>query len=518
MIQNSGRLYFLAVMAAALCLCTKLPPDDLTMLSFSTPEIFSVVPGDASVTVSWNDSESAPSYNIYYQAGTTVDKATGTKIAGATVSPTNITGLTNGTQYAFAVTAVTATGESGLSNVKTATPQASGGAPSAPAITNVTPGNGNATVSWNTVNGATSYNLYYEAGATVDKASGILRAGVSSGYTVVSLTNGATYAFAVSAVNGAGESPLSSVATATPTAGATCVVPTVSQPLPQTVTAPAPATFSVTASGTGPLSYQWQRAEAATPATFVNVASGTGGTTASYTTAATSRSDSGALFRCFVTNGCPGSATSLPTALTVNSAAAGTVTDTDGNVYHTVTIGTQVWMVENLKTTRLNDGTAIPLVTGNSAWTNLSTPGYCYYNDSALYGNSYGALYNWYTVKAGTLAPKGWHVPSDSEWSVLTTFLGGATVAGGKLKEAGTTHWESPNTGATNETGFSALPGGYRYDDGTFDYSVQYGYWWSSTVESATDSWFRSMNYLYAGVNRNSFSANYGYSVRCVKN
>ena len=108
------------------------------------------------------------------------------------------------------------------------------------------------------------------------------------------------------------------------------------------------------------------------------------------------------------------------------------VVDIDGNVYHTVTIGTQVWMVENLKTTKYNDGTAIPLVTDNTAWGALTTPGYCWYNnDSATYKNTYGALYNWYAVNTGKLAPTGWHVPTDSEWTVLTTYLGGQSVAGG---------------------------------------------------------------------------------------
>ena len=138
------------------------------------------------------------------------------------------------------------------------------------------------------------------------------------------------------------------------------------------------------------------------------------------------------------------------------------VTDIDGNVYQTVTIGTQVWMVENLKTTRYIDGTAIPLDTNSSTWGGLTTPGYCWYNDSAIYGNTYGALYNWYAVNTGKLAPAGWHVPTDSEWTVLTTYLGGETVAGGKLKDTGTTYWQSPNTGATNASGFLALPGGFR--------------------------------------------------------
>ena len=122
-----------------------------------------------------------------------------------------------------------------------------------------------------------------------------------------------------------------------------------------------------------------------------------------------------------------------------NTPTATTVSDADGYVYHTVTIGAQVWMVENLKTTKYNDGTAIPLVTDSTAWAILTIPGYCWYNNDAVtYKATYGALYNWYAVNTGKLAPKGWHVPADAEWTKLITFLGGEDVAGGKMKSTGT--------------------------------------------------------------------------------
>jgi uncharacterized protein (TIGR02145 family) len=143
-----------------------------------------------------------------------------------------------------------------------------------------------------------------------------------------------------------------------------------------------------------------------------------------------------------------------------------TVTDIDGNAYNIVTIGGQAWMKENLKVTKYKDGTTIPLVTATGAWVALTTPGYSFYNNSVT-GGVYGALYNWYTVNTGKLCPTGWHVPSTTEWTTLETFLGGASVAGGKLKETGTSKWFSPNTGATNETGFTALPGGARNYLGT---------------------------------------------------
>jgi len=198
---------------------------------------------------------------------------------------------------------------------------------------------------------------------------------------------------------------------------------------------------------------------------------------------------------------------------------ANTVTDIDGNAYRTVTIGTQVWMAENLKTTRYNDGTVIPLVTDLTAWSNLTTPGYCWYNDSAIYGNTYGALYNWFAVNRGKLAPPGWHVPTDSEWTVLSTYLGGDSVAGGKLKEAGTTHWLSPNTGATNATGFTALPGGIRSYDGTFYGIGGDGYWWSATAYAydARNSWQRTMYYATTNVYHGYEDTHQGFSVRCVR-
>jgi uncharacterized protein (TIGR02145 family) len=174
-------------------------------------------------------------------------------------------------------------------------------------------------------------------------------------------------------------------------------------------------------------------------------------------------------------------------------------------------------MAENLKTTRYNDGTAIPLVTDNATWGNLTTPGYCWYNDSATYGNTYGALYNWFAVNTGKLAPIGWHVPTDSEWEMLGNYLGGDSVAGGKLKETGTTHWLSPNTGATNSTGFSALPGGYRYLNGTFLRVGFFGSWWSATAHDALYSWYRTMFYDYTHVSRFNFSNQYAYSIRCVR-
>ena len=193
------------------------------------------------------------------------------------------------------------------------------------------------------------------------------------------------------------------------------------------------------------------------------------------------------------------------------------VTDIDGNVYSTVKIGNQIWMAENLKTTSFNDSTSIPNVTDQVTWASLTTPGYCWYNDSIYYKTTFGALYNWYTVNTGKLAPKGWHVATDDEWAILTTFLGD-NVAGGKLKVTGTNYWLSPNTGATNETNFSAYPGGGRgNDNGTFDFMGTISFWWTSTVLDDTYARFRSVGYNNSGVGKSGSGKDNGLYVRCVK-
>ena len=203
------------------------------------------------------------------------------------------------------------------------------------------------------------------------------------------------------------------------------------------------------------------------------------------------------------------------TFTTTISSEPGTVTDIDGNVYHTVTIGTQVWMVENLKTTKYNDGISIPNITDNTAWANLTTHGYCWYNNNASYKDTYGALYNWHTVNTGKLAPTGWHVPTDAEWTILIDYLGGASIAGGKLKAK--SGWNSGGNG-TDDFGFSALPGGNRYINGYFYNAINYGYWWSATEFSATFASYWSMtcdgNMINIGGDGYKIDA---FSVRCIR-
>jgi uncharacterized protein (TIGR02145 family) len=196
---------------------------------------------------------------------------------------------------------------------------------------------------------------------------------------------------------------------------------------------------------------------------------------------------------------------------------AQTVKDIDGNVYKTITIGTQTWMAENLKVTKFSDGIAIPLVTDETARKNLTSPSYCWYNnDQITYAKTYGALYNWYTVNTAKLCPIGWHVPTDAEWTTLIIYSGGAIVAGSKLKEIGTTHWTSPNTAATNEIKFTALPGGTRYGNGTFHLIGSVGYWWSATKFTSNFALYHCMGYDVSYVTRSNCNKRVGFSVRCL--
>ena len=201
-----------------------------------------------------------------------------------------------------------------------------------------------------------------------------------------------------------------------------------------------------------------------------------------------------------------------------------TVTDIDGNIYQTVKIGTQVWIVENLKTTKYKNGKTIPLVTDNHTWSNLTSPGYCWYDNNIItYKDNYGALYNWYAVNTGKLCPSGWHVPTDDEWETLMTYMGGESVAGKNLKETGTTHWLGHNTEANNESGFTALPGGWRdsvdpFCGATFREIGSCGYWWSSTKYSTVIAFSRNMRYNYNDAFKSDGSKVSGFSVRCLRN
>ena len=194
------------------------------------------------------------------------------------------------------------------------------------------------------------------------------------------------------------------------------------------------------------------------------------------------------------------------------------VNDIEGNSYKTVKIGTRIWMAENLKTKSYNDGTEIPLISEASTWSKLTTPGYCWYeNNETEYKETYGALYNGYTINTGNLCPAGWHVPEKEEWQQMIEFLTDSITGGGELKETGTTCWLTPNKGASNVTGFKALASGIRYLEGSYSLLFYSACFWSATETGVKDEWFISLYYGDATISLNHRSKNHGFSVRCIK-
>jgi uncharacterized protein (TIGR02145 family) len=201
-----------------------------------------------------------------------------------------------------------------------------------------------------------------------------------------------------------------------------------------------------------------------------------------------------------------------------NNGNNSTITDKDGNIYKTVTIGNQKWMAENLKTTKYNDGTTIPNVTEDEQWSKLSTGAWCNYDNDSRSGVIYGKLYNWYAVNTNKLCPTGWHVPTKAEWEELTIYLAvdGHINAEGKALKA-ISGWNNNGNG-TDSYGFKGLPGGYRGGrGGSFGSIGNYGYWWSSSEDGADGAWARGLGYGSDGADRGSSSEKDGYSVRCLR-
>jgi uncharacterized protein (TIGR02145 family) len=197
----------------------------------------------------------------------------------------------------------------------------------------------------------------------------------------------------------------------------------------------------------------------------------------------------------------------------------GEVSDIDGNTYKTIQIGTQTWMAENLKTTKYRNGESIAIMTDNSLWANNTTGAWCYYNNDAMNNSSYGKLYNWYAAaNNNNICPNGWHIPTNEEWTTLTNTLGGETIAGGKMKSTCTDFWETPNIDATNISGFSGLPGGYRIANGEFYDIRNDAIFWSFTEVNNLNAFFRTLKFIDGNVSyRDNVSKRYGFSIRCVK-
>jgi uncharacterized protein (TIGR02145 family) len=201
------------------------------------------------------------------------------------------------------------------------------------------------------------------------------------------------------------------------------------------------------------------------------------------------------------------------------SLLASGLVDTDGNNYPVVKIGNQIWMKENLRVSRYRNGDLISIVTDIAAWAALTTGGRTWYdNDRTTYENPYGNLYNWYAVTDNRgLCPYGWHAPTDAEWTILTTYLGGESVAGDKMKTITNAYWNDPNTGAINSSGFSALPGGYRDGVGSFNYIRSNAFFWSATESSFSYAWIRYLDSSNGNVNRTNYNKLVGASVRCLR-
>lgn len=219
----------------------------------------------------------------------------------------------------------------------------------------------------------------------------------------------------------------------------------------------------------------------------------------------------------------------MTTGCRKNEEIPDTITDVDGNVYHTLIIANQVWLKENLKTSRLKDGTAIPIVTVNSDWANLTAGAYCWYNNDSNLKDLYGALYNWHAVNTGKLCPTGWHVPDDTEWKELEKALGMSQADADDLDWRGTnvgsklagdaTLWTDgtlENDAEFGSSGFSAFPGGYRFSPGAFLCMGDYGLWWTATEYSSIFVWSRYIGSDYSKVFRWYDDKGHGYSVRCI--
>jgi uncharacterized protein (TIGR02145 family) len=185
----------------------------------------------------------------------------------------------------------------------------------------------------------------------------------------------------------------------------------------------------------------------------------------------------------------------------------------------TIQIGTQKWMSKNLDVAFYRNGDPIPQVTDPTAWAGLTTGAWCYYNNDPIEGYKYGKLYNWYAVNDPRgLAPQGWHIPSDAEWTTLETTLGGSSVAGGKMKEPGTHNWTFHNTGADNSSGWAGLPGGDRTSNGSFGGIGKSGKWWSSTELLTSSAWYRGLDGSNGDLTRDGYGGKRsGFSVRCLR-
>ncbi|MCX6255325.1 MAG: fibronectin type III domain-containing protein [Bacteroidia bacterium] len=472
------------------------------------PTIGTATKGNAQATVTFTAPGSNGGSAI---TGYTVTSSPGSFTGTGSASPITVAGLTNGIAYTFTVTATNANGTGPASSASNSVTPST--VPGAPTIGTATAGNTQATVTFTAPgsNGGSAITGY----TVTSSPGGFTAAGSVSPITVAGLTNGTAYTFTVTATNangtGSASSASNSVTPSTVPGAPTIGTATAGYDL-ATVTFTAPVSdggsaitgYTVT-SNPGSIT----RTGSVNP---IIVGTLTNGTAYTFTVTATNANGTGP-------------ASSASNSVTPSATIA---YDIDGNVYNIVTIGSQVWMNENLKTTKYNDGTAIPNEISAASWAASNSGAYCDYSNTPANSTTYGRLYNWYAVdnNASTklasnggknVCPTSWHVPTDAEWTTLTTYLGGESVAGGKLKETGNTHWYLPNTSATNETGFTALAGGSRGSSGGYGGLMNTGYWWSSTENTTAFAWLRAMYFDYSSVGSSVADKQIGLSVRCLR-
>jgi uncharacterized protein (TIGR02145 family) len=355
-----------------------------------------------------------------------------------------------------------------------------------------------------TNNGGSAITSY----TVTSNPNGITATGTTSSINVIGLTNGTAYTFTVVATNAVGSS-VASVASSVVT--------------PATVPS-APTSVVATARNTSAsVSFVAPTNNGGSWITGYTVTSNPGNISVSRTTSPINvtglTNGTSYTFTVVATNSVGNSAASTTSSAVIPSLPCvfSTVSDIDGNTYPTVSIDNQCWMSENLKTSRYRNGGLIPNVTDYIAWSISTTGAWSYYNNAEANNAIYGKLYNWYTTLGDTLCPTGWGVPTDAEWTTLTTYLGGEIVAGGKMKTIGTAYWESPNTGANNSSGFSVLPGSYRNSDGSFYGIRDYAFFWSATEDVNSSAWIRLLGYNFSDMSRFTNSKSVGASVRCLR-
>jgi uncharacterized protein (TIGR02145 family) len=454
----------------------------------------------------------------------TVTSSPGGITAMGTTSPINVTGLTNGTSYTFSVVATNAIGNSVASAASTAvTPVAPNTVPDPPTAVVATAGNASASVAFvaPTNNGGSAITGY----TVTSSPGGITATGATSPINLTGLTNGTAYTFTIVATNAIGNSVASAASTAvTPVA-------------PNTVPDPPTAVVATAGNASASVAFVAPTNIGGSAITGYTVTSSPGGITA---TGATSPINVTGLtngtsytFSVVATNTIGNSSPSTASSAVTPSApflCGTTVQDIDLNTYNTVLIGSKCWTASNLKVTKYNDGTAIPDETANTAgWGGLTTGARSDYTGAASYIATYGYLYNWYAAAGVStsgsttfknICPTGWHVATRSDFLAARAAIGIIAVAGGKMKSTGTTLWNSPNTDADNSSGFSALPGGYRDNDGSFQSIGNQAYFRTATESDANNGWRYILNHNSGEFISNDISnptKSVGGSVRCLK-